>query len=75
MICLYLWMFLVSDVVAFVANFLAAVQDEDFSWEASSSSTRSVVLGVVGVGGVDIDFLAATGAVITMLDFSFNIQR
>ena len=53
-LCLYLWKILVSAVVAFAVNFLAAAQDVDFKWYATWNGFLGAAFGA--------DFLAAAGA-------------
>ena len=60
-LCLYLWKILVSAVVAFAVNFLAANGDVDFKWYA----TWDVFLGTT----FGLDFLAAAGAATAGLNF------
>ena len=57
---LYLWKILVSAVVAFAVNFLAANHDVDCKWYA----TWDVFLGTA----FRVDFLAAAGAATVVLD-------
>ena len=65
LLCLYLRKILVSAVVAFAVNFLAAAFGVDFNWDA----TWNVFLGAA----FGVDFLAAAGAATAVLDFSFIV--
>ena len=62
-VCLYLWKILVSAVVAFAVNFLAANCNVDFKWYATWDVFLETAFGV--------DFLAAAGAATVGLDCSF----
>ena len=56
---------MVSAVVAFAVNFIAANCDVDFKWYATSNIFVGTAFGV--------DFLAATGAAIAKLDSLFAV--